>query len=258
MVSGVSSMLGSSYVDLSAMRQAMFQKADADSSGGLSLEEFQAVGPKDGQAPQGAPSVSDIFASIDTDSDGSVTQTELDAQAKADFTSRLQQGGMLSGSNMLQASQSSAAQDFLSNAASDGNGVLSLDEFEAAKPEDAPDDVSSSDIFARLDADSDGSLTASELQAGQPQGGPGGAGGPPPGGPPPGGPPPGGSSASSEDDDSTSTLLDYLSSNSDDTSDLFSFMDSDSDGSVSSDELQTGMASLRSQMMDYLINQQAA
>ena len=177
MVSSVSSMLGSSYADLSAMRQAMFQKADADSSGGLSLEEFQAMGPKDGKAPQGAPSVSDIFASIDTDSDGSVTQTELDAQAKADFTSRMQQGGMLSGSNMLQASQSSdMAQNFLSNADSDGNGVLSLDEFEAAKPEDAPDDVSSSDIFAQLDADSDGSLTASELQAGQSQGGPGGAG----------------------------------------------------------------------------------
>lgn len=83
----------------------------------------------------------------------------------------------------------------LKRADSDGDNLLSLDEFEAAKPADAPaDGPSSSEIFNNLDADQDGYLTEQELADGAEKMGP-----------PPGGPPP---QALSED--SVKTLLELL------------------------------------------------
>lgn len=113
------------------------------------------------------------------------------------------------------------------------------------------------DLFAQVDTDSDGTLTAQEMEDGKDAiqsvmqakggpGGPGGAGGP--GGPPPG-PPPG--EDDSEDDDSTSattstsgassttsTLLDALNETlKANDQELFSALDSDEDGTVSVSEL---------------------
>jgi len=244
MVSSVSSMLSGSYASFSAAKQAAFQKADADSTGGLSLEEFQALGSKDGKKVDGATSVQDLFSQIDTDGNGEVTQTELDAKAKADFASRLQQGGALSGANLLQASESgSPDQDFLTKADTDGSGSISLDEFKAAKPADAPDDISSEDIFNQLDSDGDGSVTLSELEANRPQGGP------------PPGPPPSGGQADATDSSGSSTsssnVLDSVasssgssssSSSSSDDDETYDALDTNKDGFVSASEKAAGDA----------------
>ncbi len=72
----------SSGVSRQQAAQQRFQTADTDQSGGLSLEEFQAAGPKDANAanrPAGGPSAEDMFKSIDADSDGSVTQAEMES-----------------------------------------------------------------------------------------------------------------------------------------------------------------------------------
>ncbi len=244
MVSSVSNVLSGSYASFSAARQAAFQKADADGTGGLSLEEFQALGPKDGKKVDGATSVEDLFSQIDTDGNGEVTQTELDAKAKADFASRMQQGGALSGANLLQASASgSPDQDFLTKADTDGDGVLSLDEFKAAKPADAPEDISSEDIFNQLDSDGDGSITLSELETNRPQGGPGG---------PPPGPPPGGDQADASSTSSTtsSNVLDSVASSSgsggassgSDDDETYDALDTNKDGFVSASEKAAGEA----------------
>lgn len=61
--------------------QEKFQAADADGSGGLSLEEFSAAGPKGAGAaarPAGAPGAEELFSSLDSDSDGNVTQAEME------------------------------------------------------------------------------------------------------------------------------------------------------------------------------------
>jgi len=235
MVSSVSNVLSGSYASFSAARQAAFQKADADGTGGLSLEEFQALGPKDGKKVDGATSVQDLFNQIDTDGNGEVTQTELDAKAKADFASRLQQGGALSGANLLQASASgSPDQDFLTKVDADGNGSISLDEFKAAKPADAQNDISSEDIFNQLDSDGDGSVTLSELEANRPQGGP------------PPGPPPSGGQA----DSSSSNVLDSVASSSgsggasssSDDDETYDALDTNKDGFVSASEKAAGDA----------------
>lgn len=62
--------------------QERFEAADTDKSGGLSLEEFQASGPKDaekaGRSGGNRPSAEDMFARMDSDGDGSLTQTEME------------------------------------------------------------------------------------------------------------------------------------------------------------------------------------
>lgn len=90
-----------------------------------------------------------------------------------------------------------ARRDMFSNADSDGDAKLSIEEFIAAKPADAPEGgPDSSEIFASLDTDEDGYLTEEEMAAG----------GPPRGGPPPG-PPPNGDSEELLSTDMLSQLL---------------------------------------------------
>ena len=58
-------------------QQRLFQQADADKSGGVSLEELTSV-----KAPPGAPQgvdAAEIFARLDGDGDGSLSQSELKA-----------------------------------------------------------------------------------------------------------------------------------------------------------------------------------
>ncbi|MFV3076175.1 hypothetical protein [Niveispirillum fermenti] len=73
--------------------QEKFQAADADGSGGLSLEEFSAAGPKGADAnarAAGRPSAEDMFASLDSDGDGNLTQAEMETafQRMGDGTRR--------------------------------------------------------------------------------------------------------------------------------------------------------------------------
>ncbi|MBR0679371.1 hypothetical protein GXW74_02640 [Roseomonas eburnea] len=85
------------------MRERMFARADSDGSGGLSVDEFKAMGPPPGGPPPGGPppggagaasstegsanaaatsesdAVQSLFNSLDTDGDGTVSQAELEA-----------------------------------------------------------------------------------------------------------------------------------------------------------------------------------
>ncbi|NVK17128.1 MAG: hypothetical protein HWE30_00380 [Methylocystaceae bacterium] len=95
-----------------------------------------------------------------------------------------------------------ARRDMFSNADSDGDSKLSIEEFIAAKPADAPEGgPDSSEIFASLDTDEDGFLTESEMEAG----------GPPPGPPP--GPPRSGDSEDLLSTDMLSLLLQAIEEN---------------------------------------------
>lgn len=82
----ISSISGSPYAAAGVSRQQRaqerFEAADTDKSGGLSLEEFQASGPKDaeksGRSGGNRPSAEEMFARMDSDGDGSLTQTEME------------------------------------------------------------------------------------------------------------------------------------------------------------------------------------
>ena len=148
------------------MHQKLFAQADADGSGGLSLEEFKSIGQnapagKNGRA--GAPDPTEMFGKLDSDGDGNLTATEMKAgRPRPPF------GAEASGALLK-------LQEDFANADADGSGGLSLEEFStlgpkgldgAGAPESAPDP---SELFAELDADGDGSLTVEEMKAGHPR-----------------------------------------------------------------------------------------
>ncbi|MCB2099708.1 MAG: EF-hand domain-containing protein [Rhodobacterales bacterium] len=71
-----------SLVEMQKLHEQRFAAADTDGSGGLSLEEFEAVGknmPNGGQKPPGGPAASELFDEIDADGDGVLTLEEMQA-----------------------------------------------------------------------------------------------------------------------------------------------------------------------------------
>ncbi|NWH09685.1 MAG: EF-hand domain-containing protein [Alphaproteobacteria bacterium] len=121
-----------SLADMQAMRSRMFETADADGSGGLTLDEMKAAGqnaPTGNSRPAGAPSIEDMFTKMDTDGDGTVTQSEHEAfgeKISSEMSSQLIEA---------QASLSSASElnleDLFGEADEDGDGSLSESEFES-------------------------------------------------------------------------------------------------------------------------------
>ena len=71
---------------MAEMRQRMFSKADADGSGGISLDEFKELGkaqkkggPEGAGKAGGAPDPTEMFSKFDADGNGELTQAELDS-----------------------------------------------------------------------------------------------------------------------------------------------------------------------------------
>jgi Ca2+-binding EF-hand superfamily protein len=146
-----------------------FEQVDSNSDGSLSLDEFKSGAPKNADSSK----AEELFKSIDSDSDGSISNTESDAfKAEAKKAEQQLQSFLLG----LQSNQASVS------------GTESED-----------------DIFAQLDADSDGSITSDEfLEAISSEG------------------------TTSAGDEASSDLLGKL----------FDAIDSDSSGSLSEEETQ--------------------
>ena len=67
---------------MSNMKNQAFQRGDADKSGGISQAEFADMGknsPLSGVISSSELSTADAFAQIDTDGDGNITQSEMNA-----------------------------------------------------------------------------------------------------------------------------------------------------------------------------------
>ena len=93
------------------LQQRFFQGADADKSGGLSLDELKNAKPPGG-APEGVD-VEKLFSSLDADGDGSLTQSELKPPPFANASG-------LSGDSLSGLLQSISDED------DETNGVLTL------------------------------------------------------------------------------------------------------------------------------------
>jgi hypothetical protein len=79
-VSGMGSMGGMSPAQMQQMQQKMFAKADADQSGGISLQEFSNTGQAEKSDASGRANgmdASKMFSKLDADGDGQLTQTEM-------------------------------------------------------------------------------------------------------------------------------------------------------------------------------------
>lgn len=80
-ISGMGGMDTSKMMQMmNRMKEQMFSKADADQSGGLSIEEFGQAGPAS-QAKKSSDEIGKMFAKLDADQDGQLTKAEME-QAK--------------------------------------------------------------------------------------------------------------------------------------------------------------------------------
>ena len=112
--------------------QRWLEHADADASGTISREEF--------------PAPAELFAKIDADGDGQITQDE----ALVMPARRAGEGGER-GERRGQVGPEARWQRLLEGHDADGNGTISRDEFRGAD-----------DVFDRIDADGDGQITQEE------------------------------------------------------------------------------------------------
>ncbi len=164
-----------------------FESVDTDSSGGLSIEEFKAGAPKGADSSKSE----ELFKAIDSDSNGSVTKEEQDAfKTKAEqaqqqlqsFLFGLQAGGQSESSG----DESEEETDIFAQLDANSDGSVAKDEFLSAFSSGTS---SSSDLLSKLfdaiDSSSDGSISKDEQSAFQTaleqRGRPSG---PPPGPPP--------------------------------------------------------------------------
>lgn len=250
MVSAISNSVSSLNSQMMAqLRQAQFAKADQNEDGGLSLAEFLTTGPQENKAPpppQGLSSDSDLFTSFDSNTDGSLSQTELENGLKSIASNFGNE--KLSSSNFTQ-----LLQEQFTNADTNSDGALSVDEFGSINPNAPPEGVPSlEDIFASLDSNSDGSLTQDEFEAGAKNG------------PPPHPPKDGGGKISGanflqllseqEDLNNKSSTEQTGNSSSSSIEEFFKLLDQNSDNLISTDEFKVGQQSL----IDYLSEQKNA
>lgn len=144
-----------------------FESVDTDSSGGLSIEEFKAGAPKGADSSKSE----ELFKAIDSDSNGSVTKEEQDAfkskveqaqQQLQSFLFGLQAGGQSQNSS----GESEEETDIFAQLDANSDGSVAKDEFLSAFSSGTS---SSSDLLSKLfdaiDTGSDGSISKDEQSA---------------------------------------------------------------------------------------------
>lgn len=134
-------------VDFSAMR-ARFQQADADKSGGLSLEEFEQAGAQStsGAAdPAGQAAAGEMFALLDADANGELS---------ADEVSSALNGSISSDSFMSLLAAQEAAQESAAASGVDASAARSQLTATYGSQEGAEDDLLG-DLLDSLDEDTD-------------------------------------------------------------------------------------------------------
>lgn len=200
----------------SQMQAKMFNKVDADGSGGVDQTELQALFTDISQKTGAVLDAAEQFSAMDSNADGSLSSDEL-AQGM--------QSLMPPPPSTMEFAQSRSTNvqsgDLFTKVDSNSDG--SVDEAEMTAFTDmmkADTGRDSPASFSTLDADGDGSLTQDEFDAGRPSGPPGGAGGTQgAGGPPPAGAPggPGGPGGPKGAESSSSVSYDPLDTNEDGT-----------------------------------------
>ncbi|PZO04301.1 MAG: hypothetical protein DCF30_00770 [Hyphomicrobiales bacterium] len=142
-----------------------FDKLDSDTSGGLSIDEFKSGAPKNADSAKSE----ELFKAIDSDSDGSVTREETDAfKAKAEQAQQQLQsflfGLQTEGTSQTGTTQESDDEtDIFAQIDADSDGGISSEEFLSAFSSGTS---SSSDLLSKLfeaiDSNADGSVTEEE------------------------------------------------------------------------------------------------
>jgi Ca2+-binding EF-hand superfamily protein len=204
-ISGVSG--GFSAASLKQMQEQMFKAVDSNGDNKIDKSEMSAFQKaQEAEGKQGGPSVDEMFANMDSDSDGAISRLESDA-ALAKMSQQMQSQPP-SGTD----SNSSAGlkDKVFKSADQNGDGSISKDELSTLLSNSSQSNTTADDLMSALDTNKDGSISKSESdaaidKAGQQRH----AQGPPP--------PPSASSSSSSDSSSSNSIFDALDTNKDGT-----------------------------------------
>lgn len=183
-----------------------FSKLDGDSSGEITLEELKSNAPGDVSRSEGDARTQKLFDALDADGSGGISEEEkstFDA-AQQDRMASLGFSAQVMGGRPPPPPPPSG-EDVVGALDTDEDGGISFEEFSASNVVEDADSAAIEELFAAIDADSNGSISANEAESflaeNKPEGGPRGAGGPPPPPPP----------AEEDEDDDSYVVLDALS-----------------------------------------------
>ncbi|WP_431324388.1 EF-hand domain-containing protein [Rhizobium sp. YTU87027] len=177
---------------------------DTDGDGQVSMAEFVAARPSDVSEDQ----ATSLFNSFDTEGSGSLTVDQLQEAMSANAPPM--GAGPPPARSSSSSSSDGSSSDLFTSLDTDGDGVVSQEEFVAGRPSDVSEEQAAN-LFNSFDTEGSGSLTADRLQEAMSANAPPiGAGSPPP------------------------------SSSDDSLSDLFSSLDTDGDGVISQAEFAAG------------------
>ncbi|UDF03923.1 EF-hand domain-containing protein [Asticcacaulis sp. AND118] len=169
---------------MSQMHAKMFSKIDANSDGGITLEEMTTSATEKSKAKGGSEDSSKIaerFASMDANGDGSVTEEEGLSFFQSQMSSETL-GGMLQAQEAGQGGGQPLGPPPSGGAGGGGqqpatfdeldtnqDGTVSLDEMLASSESEETEDTEKTsrltELFSKMDADGDGSVTESEKSA---------------------------------------------------------------------------------------------
>lgn len=130
-------------------QEDLFKSIDSDSDGSISKDELtSALSSSDDS--DSSIDVDDLLARLDSDSSGGISQDELSAAMPPP------PGGMGGAGGM-----GGSSEDLISSLDSNGDGVISADELAAAGNGDDSDPLSQ--LFSQLDADGSSGISSDEL-----------------------------------------------------------------------------------------------
>ena len=131
----------------------IFASLDTDGDGTVTEAEFAAARPSDLSEDM----AKNLYASFDADSSGSLTLAEYQA-AMGDTSS-----SSTTSTTAASSTDSAKITAMFNSLDTDGDGVVSAAEFAAAKPADVSADMSAK-LFKSMDTDGDGSISSSEYE----------------------------------------------------------------------------------------------
>lgn len=137
----------------------MFASLDTDGDGTVTEAEFAAARPSDLSEDM----AKNLYASFDADSSGSLTLAEYQA-AMGDTSSTSTSSTATTSTTAASSTDSAKIAAMFNSLDTDGDGVVSAAEFAAAKPSDVSSDMAAK-LFKSIDTDGDGSISSSEYEA---------------------------------------------------------------------------------------------
>ncbi len=128
MVGGIGKLNGFDSVSISQYRQILFGRIDTNGDGSIVKSELEAVA---GNTASG-PSIADIISALDSDGDGAISRSESDAaldqrMGLGDFPANINLAG---GSGRLNNSSVSGVDDFFSAVDTNGDDMIGTTEME--------------------------------------------------------------------------------------------------------------------------------